>query len=83
MNKVYVLCATCHKPDGSGGPSYGGYAANFRETTLDHDEIVAVITNGRRDRGMPPFEAVLSDREIDAMATYIEEEFKGQPIVEK
>jgi cytochrome c553 len=79
MKDVYVLCAGCHKADGSGGPGYGGYAASFRKTMLDHDEIVVVITNGRRERGMPPFEAVLSDRVIDAMATYIETEFKGKP----
>jgi mono/diheme cytochrome c family protein len=83
MEVVYVMCAGCHKKDGSGGPGYGGYAASFRETTLDHEQLVAVITDGTRERGMPPFEGVLSDRVIDAMATYIETEFKGKPVVDK
>ncbi len=79
MKHVYVVCAGCHKADGSGGPGYGGYAADFRKTKLTHDELVAVITNGRRNKGMPPFKGVLDEREIDAMATYIETEFKGKP----
>ena len=76
---VYIICAACHKMDGSGGPGYGGFAASFRKTILTHDELVGVITNGRRERGMPPFQGVLSSAEIDAMATFVETEFKGKP----
>ena len=76
----FAHCASCHKLDGTGGISYnGGFAANFHETTLSHDEIVDVITNGRRDKGMPPWRAVFSKRTIDGLATYIETEFIGKP----
>ena len=77
---LYIHCARCHKHDGVGGPSYGGYAANLRETMLDHEELVMVITEGRRTLGMPEFKSILSKREINALATYIEREFKDKPL---
>ena len=79
---LYIHCARCHKPTGIGGPSYGGYAANLRETMLDHEELVMVITEGRRTLGMPEFKSTLSKREINALATFIEDEFKGKPLEE-
>lgn len=76
----FVRCAACHKLDGTGGISYnGGKAANFHVTTLSHDEIVAVITHGRPEKGMPPHKSILGKRVIEALATYIETEFKGKP----
>ena len=77
------VCAACHKPDGRGGRSYGGYAANLRETELDYDGIVEVIRNGIDGKGMPPFEGVLGNRNIDAVTTYILENFKGKPVSEE
>ena len=74
---LYIHCARCHKPTGIGGPSYGGYAANLRETMLDHEELVMVITEGRRTLGMPEFKSSLSKREISALATFIEDEFNA------
>tara|TARA_Y100001936_G_scaffold241383_1_gene277120 strand:- start:1150 stop:1545 length:396 start_codon:yes stop_codon:yes gene_type:complete len=79
---LYIHCARCHKPTGIGGSSYGGYAANLRETYLDHEQLVEVIRDGRRDLGMPEFKSRLSKREIEALATYIEKEFKGKPLEE-
>ena len=77
--RLYNRCVPCHKQDGSGGPSYGGYAANLRDTELNHDEIVAVITNGRRDKGMPTFKPILSKREIETVARFIQTQFKPEP----
>ena len=77
--RLYKRCVPCHKQDGSGGPSYGGYAANLRDTQLNHDEIVAVITNGRRDKGMPTFKPILSKGEIESVAKFIQTQFKAEP----
>ena len=77
--RLYKRCVPCHKQDGSGGPSYGGYAANLRDTQLKHEEIVAVITNGRRDKGMPTFKPILSKREIETVARFIQSQFKPEP----
>lgn len=79
---LYIHCARCHKATGIGGQSYGGYAANLRETFLDHDQLVEVIRDGRRTLGMPEFKSRLSKREINALATYIVDEFKGKPLEE-
>lgn len=78
-----AVCASCHKPDGRGGRSYGGYAANLHETELDYDGIVEVIRKGRSEKGMPPFEGVIGARNIDAVTTYIIENFQGKPISEE
>src|SRR5688572_24686973 len=71
------VCARCHKADGRGGPGYGGFAADLRATELDHEGIVQITTEGRRDKGMPEFKTVLTKREIDGVATYIVERIKG------
>ena len=77
--RLYKRCVPCHKQDGSGGPSYGGYAANLRDTKLNHEEMVAVITNGRRDKGMPTFKPIMSKREIETVAKFIQTQFKPEP----
>jgi cytochrome c553 len=78
--KVYselpVICAKCHKPDGRGGPAYGGFAADLRATALDHQGLVQVIADGKRRTGMPEFKSTLTKREIEGIATYIEEHIK-------
>ena len=70
-------CARCHKSDGRGGPAYGGFAADLRATALDQEGLVQIITVGIRDRGMPEFKSVLTQREIDGLATYIVERIQG------
>ncbi len=72
-------CASCHKADGRGGPGYGGYAANLRTTALSAGEIVEVVTEGRQDRGMPLFRAVLEPGEIADLATFILVELRDEP----
>ena len=79
--KVYTefpnACARCHKPDGRGGPAYGGFAADLRATELDKEGLIYIITEGIRQRGMPEFKSTLSKREIEGIATYIVEKIKG------
>jgi cytochrome c553 len=74
------ICGTCHKPDGRGGRSYGGYAANLHETELEKDGLVLIITHGRVDMGMPAFDGIIGSRTIDAVARYIIDNFKGVPL---
>ena len=77
--ETFGLCTSCHKADGRGGPGYGGYAANLRTTALTAEEIVEVLTEGRQDRGMPPFKAVLKPEEIADLATFILVELRDPP----
>ena len=76
------VCRTCHKPDGRGGRSYGGYAANLHETELSKEGLVLIIEEGREENGMPAFKGILGKRTIDAVAQYIIDNFKGVPLDE-
>jgi mono/diheme cytochrome c family protein len=40
---------------------------------------VAVIANGRRNKGMPTFKPILSKREIEVVAKFIQAQFKAKP----
>ncbi len=75
---LFQTCVPCHRYDGRGGASEGGYAADLRVTKLTRDEVVAVITNGRLAKGMPPFRGVLDEDTINTLATFIKEELKGK-----
>lgn len=80
--KVYTefpnQCARCHKPDGRGGPAYGGFAADLRATELDKEGLVYIISEGVRSRGMPEFKSTLTKREIDGIAQFIVDKFQGK-----
>ena len=80
--KFYGLCATCHKPDGRGGRSYGGYAANLHETELELEGLIYFMKYGRPDKGMPSFDGVIGKRVMNAIANYIIDHFKGKPLAE-
>ncbi len=69
-------CVLCHKFDGRGGPSEGGYGADLRVTTLTHEELIEVITNGRAGKGMPPFKGVVDDETIETLAYFIKKDLK-------
>jgi mono/diheme cytochrome c family protein len=75
---LFQNCVLCHKYDGRGGPSEGGYAADLRVTKLTRDEVVAVITNGRPAKGMPPFNGLLDPDKINTLATFIKGELKAK-----
>jgi mono/diheme cytochrome c family protein len=73
---LFQNCVLCHKYDGRGGPSEGGFAADLRVTKLTRDELIQTITNGRVQKGMPPFKGVLDESKIETLATFIKEELK-------
>jgi hypothetical protein len=49
-------CVGCHKWSGNGGGSYGGAAANLRQTQLSLSQIEETIRCGRPMAGMPHFQ---------------------------
>lgn len=75
---LFQNCVLCHKYDGRGGPSEGGYAADLRVTKLTRDELVAVITDGRPAKGMPPFKGILDEDKINTLATFVKEELRAK-----
>lgn len=74
--ELFQNCVLCHKYDGRGGPSEGGYGADLRVTKLTHEELVEVITNGRAGKGMPPFKGMLDDEKIETLAHFIRKDLK-------
>ena len=74
--ELFQNCVLCHKYDGRGGPSEGGYGADLRVTTLTHEELIEVITNGRIGKGMPPFKGMIDDEKIETLAHFIQKELK-------
>ena len=74
--ELFQNCVLCHKYDGRGGPSEGGYGADLRVTKLNHEELVEVITNGRAGKGMPPFKGMLDDEKIETLAYFIRKDLK-------
>lgn len=77
--ELFQNCVLCHKYDGRGGPSEGGYGADLRMTALTREEIIQVITNGRMSKGMPPFKGMLDEEKIETLANFIKEELKLKP----
>ena len=75
---LFQTCATCHRYDGRGGATEGGFAANLQETKLTYEEIVAVISDGRLEKGMPSFKGFLDDFKINALAKFIKEDLKAK-----
>ena len=64
-------CVLCHKYDGRGGPSEGGYGADLRKTSLTREQLIIIITYGRQARGMPPFKDLLDESKIETLADFI------------
>ena len=74
--QLFQSCVLCHKYDGRGGPSEGGYGADLRVTTLTYEQLIHVITYGRQAKGMPPFKDLLEESKIETLATFIMKDLK-------
>lgn len=66
---VEASCAGCHGIDGRGSRGPSLVSGSGGELTID--ELVARIRNGRRLAGMPKFEGVLTEQQIQAVAEYV------------
>ncbi|MCW5619545.1 MAG: cytochrome c [Burkholderiales bacterium] len=74
--ELFQACVLCHKYDGRGGPSEGGYGADLRVTKLTYEELIQVITDGRVSKGMPAFKGILDDSKIATLANFIKNDLK-------
>lgn len=74
--ELFQACVLCHKYDGRGGPSEGGYGADLRVTQLTYEELIQVITDGRVSKGMPAFKGILDDSKIATLANFIKNDLK-------
>jgi mono/diheme cytochrome c family protein len=66
-SKIYsVNCVSCH---GDAGDAGAGGAANLITSSLSKDDVIDRVTNGKG--AMLSFSGVLSEEEIEAVATYV------------
>ncbi|NIO38892.1 MAG: hypothetical protein GTO41_01050 [Burkholderiales bacterium] len=64
-------CVLCHKYDGRGGHSEGGWGADLRQTPLTREQLIVIIAYGRQAKGMPPFKDLLEEEKIETLADFI------------
>jgi cytochrome c len=67
-----VYCYRCHGVDAMGG----GIAPNLRhsvssEGSVTHDVFITTVTNGRLDKGMPTWKALLSPEQMEDLWLYV------------
>jgi mono/diheme cytochrome c family protein len=67
-----VYCYRCHGVDAMGG----GIAPNLRhsvssEGSVTHDVFITTVTNGRLEKGMPSWKALLSPEQMEDLWQYI------------
>lgn len=61
------VCAACHGQDGKLGV---GGAKDLSQSTLKHEDVILMVAKGKGL--MQPYEDVLSEQEIEAVASYTE-----------
>ena len=66
-----VNCARCHGDDAVGGVLAADLRASVAKGAVDAASFHAVVSVGRREKGMPGFKGVLSDQQIAAIYAYV------------
>ena len=71
--KLYFMwCVQCHGPKADGVSRFGQYAADLRKFWRGYREFVIIVTKGRPDRQMPPWNEVLDEAKIAQVGAYLE-----------
>ncbi|MEE8413261.1 MAG: c-type cytochrome [Dehalococcoidales bacterium] len=65
-------CSSCHGANREGTPGFAPPLTPESLSGLNDDEIREVITDGRPDSSMPPFNNILSPEEIESLIQFIE-----------
>jgi mono/diheme cytochrome c family protein len=74
-----VYCYRCHGVDAMGG----GIAPDLRhsvssEGSVTHDVFITTVTNGRLDKGMPTWKALLSPEQMEDLWLYVNARSSGR-----
>lgn len=74
-----VYCYRCHGVDAMGG----GIAPNLRhsvssEGSVTHDVFITTVTNGRIEKGMPSWKALLSPEQMEDLWQYVTARSSGK-----
>jgi mono/diheme cytochrome c family protein len=71
-------CARCHGDDAAGGVMAPDLRASVAKGAVDSAGFHAVVSAGRRDKGMPGFKGILNDEQIAAIYAYVSARAKGR-----
>lgn len=66
-----VNCARCHGDDAVGGVIAPDLRASVAKGAVNAQSFHAVVSTGRREKGMPAFKGILSDEQIAAIHAYV------------
>ena len=64
-------CTVCHGPDGGGNKIGPNLCDKFWINGCQHEDVMRTITEGRPEKGMNPFKAILSESQREQVATFI------------
>ena len=64
-------CAACHGEGGKGTAASPPLLGNEFVMTSDEAAVKAVISEGRQDKGMPPWKGVLTEEQMDSLVTLL------------
>ncbi len=73
-----VNCARCHGDDAVGGVMAPDLRGSVARGAASSGAFQTIVRDGRREKGMPGFKAVLSDQQIEAIYAYVEARAKGR-----
>jgi mono/diheme cytochrome c family protein len=66
-----VNCARCHGDDAVGGVIAPDLRTSVAKGAVNAEAFHAVVSTGRREKGMPAFKGILSDEQIAAIHAYV------------
>ncbi len=66
-----VNCARCHGDDAVGGVMAPDLRASVAKGAVDSKSFATIVSEGRRDKGMPAFKGVMTDEQIAATYAYV------------
>ena len=68
----YKFCIPCHGPEGDGSSVFGKLGADLRMFWRGYAEFIAIVTQGRADKGMPPWGKYLDGIQIAKIGAFLE-----------
>jgi mono/diheme cytochrome c family protein len=72
-----VNCTRCHGEDAVGSTIAPNLMKSLREH-VTHDVFVQTVKNGRPDKGMPTWEPLLTDKQIEDLYAYLKARSEGR-----
>jgi mono/diheme cytochrome c family protein len=71
--KIYFkFCISCHGPAADGMSVFGKLGADLRIYALGYAQFIVIATQGRPDKGMPPWGKYLDGVQLAKIGAYLE-----------